>query len=117
MTPENIRLAMEQAAQTRKRVEARDDHHPGLALGISPHGVWTWSLRLRDPTGHSRRFPLGRFPDVSISAARKAARSEQARVETGYDPFPEKAKQEAGAALRAGVGTMRAVIDLYEQPR
>lgn len=116
MTPENIRLATEQAAQTRRRIEARDDNHPGLELGISPIGVKTWSLWVRGPSGRLRRFSLGRFPDLGISAARRAARSERAKVEDDQDSVAERrAKREAGAALRAGVGTLRSVIDLYEQ--
>ena len=58
MTPGNIRTATEQAAQTRKRVGAHDGNHPSLELGISSNGVRTWSLRVRDSIGRSRRFPF-----------------------------------------------------------
>ena len=82
----------------------------------APRGVQTWNLRVYDPSGNLRRLPLGRFPNLGTAAARKAARSERARVEAGHDPVAEKkAKREAGAELQAGVGTLRSVIDLYEQ--
>ena len=115
MTAENIRAAMERAAQTRKRVEVSDDDCAGLELGISPHGVLTWSLRMRDPTGKLRRFGVGKFPEMTAAAARRAARAERARVEGGHDPIAEKrAKRLTGAAVRDGIGTLKAVIDQYE---
>jgi integrase len=116
MNTENIRKAADDAANTRKRVEAADDDCKGLALGSSPHGVQTWSLRVRDSFGRLRRFPLGHFPDIGVSAARRAARTTRAAVEAGGDPIADRrAKRDAGAALRAGVGTFRSVIDQYER--
>ncbi|MGD0109801.1 MAG: tyrosine-type recombinase/integrase [Rhodopila sp.] len=116
MKADNIADATARAALTGKRVEISDDDHRGLELGVSPSGVQAWSLRLRDPSGRLRRFVLGRLPAMTPPAARKAARSLRAQVDGGYDPIAEKrAKRVAGADLRAGVGTLRALVAEYER--
>lgn len=116
MTTLNIRDATLRAARSGKRVEVSDDEHPGLELGISPSGVQTWSLRTHDPSGRLRRFGLGHLPTMTPAAARKAARSLRARVETGYDPIAEKrVKRMRGAELRSGIGTLGALLDQFER--
>jgi integrase len=116
MTADNIADATARAALTGKRVEVPDDNHPGLELGISPSGVLAWSLRMRDPSGRLRRFVLGRLPKMTPAAARKAARSLRGQVEGGYDPIAERrAKRVAGAELRAGIGTLGALVAEYER--
>jgi hypothetical protein len=63
-----------------------------------------------------RRFGLGSYPKVGLAAARRAARTERGLVEAGHDPIAERrAKRSAGAALRAGIGTLKQVFDLYEE--
>lgn len=116
MTPHAIAKAVNDAKTLGKRVEVCDADHPGLNLGISPHGVATWNLRMRDPSGKLRRFPVGRHGDLTIAAARKKARSLRVDVEKGADPILEaRQKRTAGADLRAGRGTLCALFDLYEQ--
>jgi integrase len=116
MTAEKIADATVRAARSGTRVEVPDDDHPGLELGISPAGVRAWSLRTRDPSGRLRRFVLGRLPTMRPAAARKAARSLRVQVEGGYDPIAEqRAKRVAGAELRAGIGTLGALIAEYER--
>ena len=115
MTVASISKAISDARVSKKRLEFRDDDHPGLNLGISPHGVATWSLRVRDREGNLRRFSIGRHCDLTISAARKKARSLRVDVEAGADPILEKRRSRAfGADLRAGKGTLLALLDLYE---
>jgi integrase len=71
---------------------------------------------MRDPSGRLGRFVLGRLPTLTPPAARKAARSLRAQVEGGYDPIAERrAERAAGAELRAGVGTLGALIAEYER--
>jgi hypothetical protein len=48
---------------------------PGLRLRISPESARSWVLGMRDQLGRQRRFPLGEFPTMGISAARDAARA------------------------------------------
>jgi hypothetical protein len=116
MTAENIRDATARAACTRTRVEVSDDDQRGLELGISPSGLQTWSLRMRDPSGRLRRFVLGHLPTMTPAAGRKAARSLHPQVAVGHDPIAEKrAKRVAGAELRAGIGTVGALIAEYER--
>jgi hypothetical protein len=70
---------------------------------------------MRDPGGRLRQFVLGRLPTMTPAAARRAARSLRVQVEGGYDPIAERReKRVAGAELRAGIGTLGAL--LTEQP-
>ena len=50
MTADNIADAKARAVLTRNRVEVADDDHHGLELGLSPSGMGSWSLRVRDPS-------------------------------------------------------------------
>ena len=53
---------------------------PDLHSASARYDILTWNLWVRDPTGRSRRFPLGRFLELGISTARKAARSKRAKM-------------------------------------
>lgn len=71
---------------------------------------------MRDPSGRLRRFRVGGYPEKTPTAARKAAVALRVQVEAGHDPVAEKrAKRIAGADLRAGVGTLTALLNLYEE--
>jgi integrase len=63
-----------------------------------------------------RRFPLGTYPDMGISEARGEARALHSRVkQEGADPVAERRRDRAmGAAAKAGIGTLAAVLDIYE---
>jgi integrase len=115
VTPEIIREASSRAARSGNRVEVSDEGCAGLEFGVSPAGVKSWSLRVRDPSGRLRRFRVG-GPEKTPTAARKAAATLRVQVEAGHDPVAEKrAKRLAGADLRAGIGTLAALLNLYEQ--
>lgn len=62
-----------------------------------------------------RRFPLGRFPDMGVSEARDEARSMHAKVKAGADPVADRRRDRAiGRDAKAGIGTLAAVLDIYE---
>jgi integrase len=62
-----------------------------------------------------RRFPLGSYPDMGISEARGEARALHTRVKRdGADPVADRRRDLAiGAAAKAGMGTLAAVLDIY----
>ena len=48
---------------------------------------WTWRYRV---AGVGKRFAIGPYPDVSISAARKRALELRAKLDGGIDPQVER---------------------------
>lgn len=65
---------------------------PGLKLRVKPSGAASWSLRYRVPTGQ-KRVTIGRYPDMSLAAARTEGRKVLGRIAAGDDPSAER-KQE-----------------------
>ena len=115
LTDTAITAATRRAAADGKRVEVSDATLPGLRLRITPSGVRTWILGGRDADGRPRRFQIGRYPEVGVSAARDAARSLRQRVrQDGADPIADARKRRKAAQdAAAGVGTLTALVDAY----
>ena len=70
----------------------------GLAMQIAPGGSRSWSYRVM-MGGKRREMGLGGYPDVTLAAAREAAREAYAKIQKGIDPI-EDAKS-AKSALQA----------------
>lgn len=118
MTETAIRSATARAAESGVRVELADERQEGLRLRITPKGVRTWVLACRDPLERMRRFTLGRYPMLGISDAREAARSMRVEVRKGADPTADARKKRAMAReAKEGIGTLRALLDLYGTKR
>jgi integrase len=82
---------------TSARQEIPDDLLPGLYLTVQPKtGAKSWQVRYR-AAGKHRRMTLGRYPAMSLSAARDRARAVMLDAQSGADPAAEvrAAKQEA----------------------
>lgn len=90
----------------------------GLALQVMPSGARSWVLRLQ--VGAKRRdMGLGGFPDVTLAAARDAARDARAKVKSGIDPVAHaRAVRSAMKADQAAARTFKfcalAYIDSHE---
>lgn len=63
----------------------------GLILRVSKAGTKTFSYRYRS-NGKNRQFKIGKFPDVSLSEARKQVQQLRIDVDKGIDPQVEKRK-------------------------
>ncbi len=87
---------------------SEDQDHAGGSRG--------WILGARDKLGQARRFKLGSYPAMGISDARDAARGLHHKVKhDGADPIADKRRNVAvGNQARAGVGTLKAMLDTYE---
>lgn len=73
-------------------------HVSGLALRISETGARSWILRIT--VGSKRRdIGLGSFPEVSLAAAKEAAKATREQVRQGIDPVATR--RSAQAVLRA----------------
>lgn len=69
--------------------ERHDDRNRKLALRVKPSGAKSWTLRYRH-NGRQRRMTLGRYPDLSLKAARLLARQNAARLALNQDPAAER---------------------------
>ncbi|MCP4309481.1 MAG: integrase family protein [bacterium] len=96
----------------KQTVELVDGAVPGLRVRMTPNGVLTWSLNIRDAKGARRRFDIGR--GLGLAEARENADRVRRQVRDGVDPAEEKrvARQRAAAA-RQGIGTFGSVIGDY----
>jgi integrase len=89
------------------RYEVFDEQVPALAVRVTPAGHKSWTLFYRH-NGRLRRLTLGRYPDLGLADARKAATRERGRIVDGADPAAERQDE------RATYGdTVGALFDLY----
>jgi integrase len=79
------------------RREVPDGLLPGLYLVIQPTGAKSWAARFRIE-GRSQKLTLGRYPRLSLAAAREAARDALRQVAEGRDPRPAPINASAAAA-------------------
>jgi integrase len=114
LTETAIKKAIRDVADGTRR-DLADLGCPGLRLRLTPAGTASWVLACRDRLGRMRRFPLGAYPNMGISEARSEARALHTRVKKeGADPVADRRRDLAiGAAAKAGVGTLAAVVDIY----
>jgi integrase len=87
------------------RLEVYDTRCRGLMLRVTSAGVKTFSFRYRDPeSGAVQRSTFGRYPALSLSAARERADKERGKVARGRSPVSERreAKREAASRLSFG---------------
>jgi integrase len=87
------------------RLNIRDDRAPGLVLTITANGVKSFYL-YRRIGGRPTRLFLGRFPEMSVENARKAATKTQGEIADGKNPAEQR------RTLR-GIATFGALFDAY----
>jgi integrase len=71
-----------------------DEDERGLGLLVLPSGVRTFYFRFR-AAGQSRRLQLGRFPGLTVPAARRKAQSARGELADGKDPSEETRERRA----------------------
>jgi integrase len=81
----------------------------GLVLDITPAGVKTWAYRYR-LDGRREKVVLGRYPDMTLKAARQRRDELAARVAHGESPATEKKLARAGLS---GSTTVREFAERY----
>lgn len=112
-----IAKAIEEARSKGERVELPDPGGVrGLRLRLTPSGVASWNLVCKDGAGRTRRFKLGDYPGLGLSAARAKARGLREKIRDGFDPVAEKrkARVEMEGAKRQSELTLRVLFDRYE---
>lgn len=81
----------------------------GLFLSVTPSGGKLWRLKFRFG-GREKLLALGKYPQVSLSAARKARDDAKAKLASGVDPAHEKKMAAIAAKVSAG-NTFQSVAD------
>jgi integrase len=66
-----------------------DTETPGFGVRITSAGVVSFILDYR-VFGRQRRFTIGRYPDLTATAARIRARELRVRIDSGHDPMEER---------------------------
>lgn len=95
-----------------KTIELIDGAVPGLRVRMSPTGIMTWSLNIRDARGVRRRFDVGQ--GLGLAAARDKADKLRRQIRDGMDPTAEKkAARERTKAANAGIGTFGSIVTAY----
>lgn len=122
VTPEDSLTDMAKALTTRtieaakpgaSRREIPDPACSGLYFVVQISGVTSWALRYRH-RGKTKKLTLGRYPQMGLADARKAATTAIEAVEHGKDPSAEKAATKAGR-LEAQLSERDKVKTLVEQ--
>lgn len=123
LTETAITKATKEVATAKVRRDLADAAEPGLRLRLTPpsdrfkDGTRTWVLAARDRDGRMRRFPIGDYPAIGIADAREKARALRVQVKDGADPIEEARRRRAITRAAAdGVGTLKALLDLYGPP-
>lgn len=114
-----INKAGREVIASKVRRDLTDAGCVGLRLRLTPAGGKSWVLACRDGFNRMRRFPLGTYPALGISEARETARALHMKVKhEGADPVADRRRNRAaGDAAREGVGTLQALINVYERQR
>lgn len=87
------------------RIEIKDDRCAGLEFRLTKTGAASWSLRFRDPqTGKPSRYTIGRYPDVSIAAARERGNALRKDVAAGINPVQRKYRDRDDASAKTFQG-------------
>ena len=87
------------------RIEIKDDRCAGLEFRLTKAGAASWSLRFRDPqTGKPSRSTIGRYPDISIAAARERGNALRRDVAAGINPVVRKYRDRHDATAKTFQG-------------
>lgn len=90
-----------------KEYEVHDTLHDGLRLRVGPGGTKSWNVYYHR-FGRNRRLGLGKYPDLTLHAAR-----EKAAVEIGRIKGPEKADPAKEVAIERTAPTFGELANLF----
>ena len=86
----------------------------GFGVTVSPNGSKTFFLSYTSPEdGKRKQISLGRFPAMSLSAARRKALETRSLVDDGRDPAIEKKSATNQRIEKRALGTLGDLLELY----
>jgi len=96
-----------------------DDTLKGFGVKLNAGGARQYVAQYRTQDGRSRRITLGRVDTLSLDEARRKARTDLAKAQTGSDPQAEKAeaRRQAGITLGSVTATYLAKAKERLKPR
>ena len=98
------------------RTEISDTKRKGLRLRLSPKGEAVWMFEKRVKGGPKRKHTLGKWPALSLAAARDAALEIELEASRGVDRVAlEQTRREQALASAAAQKTVAEVIEIYSQ--
>lgn len=114
------KIKSEKASQLVRRVweGSGDPQLKGFGLVIAPSGSKSFCIYYSSPETNQRRMlNLGKYPAVTLSAARDACRQARIQIDNGVDPIEARKRDEAAENLRlskeANQGTVAQLFNLY----
>lgn len=102
-----------EAAKPRERLYRLSDSN-GLHLEVSPSGSKLWRLRYRYG-GKEKAISLGRYPDVTLSAARHQRDEERRLLRDGVDPSEARRARKREVKLKTANTFEGAAADWYQK--
>lgn len=90
-------LAIDKLKPGPARREVPDGKVRGLHFVLQPSGRRGWAYRYRNAAGKPAKLTIGKYPDLSLEKARRAAELAAAKMAEGNDPAVEKAVSKAAS--------------------
>ena len=79
---------------------SRSSGDGSLGIRVSPKGKKSWFLMYRLPAGQVKRYPLGTYPVMILSDARKVAKKAMVFVADGNDPAMARKKYRQAPTMK-----------------
>jgi len=111
LTDADIKVLAARAVADGVRFEKADAGEPGLRVRAFPSGTVVWFFWYRTKAGQARRYRLGAYPKMTLSAARKRAKHESTDVDRGGDPQGRLQQQRAERKGRQGAMKLSDLCD------
>lgn len=95
-----------------ERKQARFSDAGGMYLQVSPNGSKRWFLKYR-VAGVEKQLALGRYPDVTLTAARKARDAAKSHKAEGRDPVQVRKIEKLRGASAGGDSFKTVAMEWY----
>lgn len=96
-----------------KLTEYSDTKERGLCLRVTPNNAKAWTYRYRLISGEQKRVTLGKWPTMSLSAARSSVIEQKANVSKGGNPALEAKQKRYKAKENLKSETLKEIGEWY----
>lgn len=97
-----------------QKKQARFTDSGGMYLQVSPAGSKRWLLKYRI-AGVEKQMALGSYPEVSLTAARKARDAAKLKKSQGHDPVKVRKVEKLKAARSEGDTFQTVALEWYSK--
>lgn len=85
----------------------------GLALLVTPAGGKLWRWKYRTAEGAQKEMRFGKYPDVSLEAARELHASARRLLSDGIDPMAQRKAERASTSAASDAHSFRSIAQLW----